>query len=93
MEKYNGPKFYPTNERMERNEQVWWKDEYEKKVDFKMTRSYKTYLRNKHIHEMQTQLGVLKHKLETQVREDGECDPIDFGEYMALVNKLNTWIK
>lgn len=88
MEKFNGKKFYPTNERMVRNEQVWWTDEYEEKVDFQITSTYKAYLRKKRAQERETAIQVLKHKLEYQMREYGEVDPIDFGEFMAYVQGL-----
>ena len=85
---YTGTKFYARNVTQVRDDTQWWTDVRKEKVEFAMTRSYKTYLHNKRIQEREHAIQVLKHKLEYQMRTYGEVDDVDFNEYMGYVKGL-----
>lgn len=82
---FTGKKFYPTNTTQVRDDTQWWTNAYKEKVDFKMTKEYKAYLRNKREERRKLDIQVLRHKLEWQMRTYGEVDPIDYGEFIALI--------
>lgn len=85
--KFEGHKWYYDGSKKVRNDEVWWTTEYKEVPEYKMTRSYKAWLANKKAKEQKTELEVLKHKLEYQMKTYGEVDDIDFQEYITKVKE------
>ena len=85
--KFEGHKWYYDGSKKVRNDEVWWTTEYKEVPEYKMTRSYKAWLANKKAKEQKTELEVLKHKLEYQMKTYGEVDEVDFQEYLAKVKE------
>lgn len=86
---FTGKKWRCTGTIKERNSAVWWTDDYIEKPQFKMTRSYATYLREKRKAEIAHDLDILKHKLEYQQRTYGNVDDIDFQEYVYKLKEYS----
>lgn len=84
---FKGHKWYYDGSKKVRNDEVWWATEYKEVPEYKMTRSYKAWLANKKSKEQKTELEVLKHKLEYQMKTYGEVDEIDFQEYLSKVKE------
>ena len=80
---YNGKKFYPAGE-VEYYDDLGFK---RTKTNFKMTRTYVKYLREKRAEEEHMELVKLKHKLDYQRITYGEVDKYDFDEYMRLIQQ------
>ena len=85
---FQGKKFRPTGELTSyldncTNERIY-------KEDFMPTKSYSNYLEQKYLKELELECKALKHKLDAQLRNYGEIDSIDLGEYNY---KLNMYYK
>ena len=85
MEKFTGKKFYCDQELLKRDESVWWEEQYVTKKVFRMTTTYRDYLKEKRKKEKEDELRILRAKLEYQYKTYGEVDPIDYAEFMAKV--------
>lgn len=84
LENFVGCKFRPTGETSSyldnfTNERVY-------KDDFMPTKSYRNYLNLKYLKELDIECKALKHKLDKQLKDYGEIDPIDLGEYNYKLN-------
>ena len=89
MEKYDGKKYYVSDTCLVRDYSDPWCNEvrYKEKANFKMTKEYKEYLRNKRNEEIKTELMTLRAKWDYQYKTYGEVDPIDFQEYQYKLKK------
>ena len=83
---YTGKKFYPAKE-VEYYDELGFK---RTKTDFKMTRGYVQYLKEKRAEEEHMELVKLKHKLDYQRKTYGDVDKYDFDEYMRLIQQSYT---
>lgn len=88
MEKYNKSKYRLVDEKVVRDEEVWWAEEYKIKKYFAMTKGYSKYLHNKRIEEHEHNLKVMRHKLEYQMKIYGEVDPIDYQQFVYELNRV-----
>lgn len=85
MEKFTGAKFYCADEVEVKDNSVWWEEKYTTKKIFKMTSTYREYLKEKRKKENEDELRILKAKLDYQYKTYGEVDPIDYSEYISKV--------
>ncbi len=83
MQDFTGSKWRCTGTKKVLNTEQWWQPRYVEKAEYRMTRSYLEYLKNKRVIELKQELAVMRTKLEYQQRTYGEVDEIDFNEYVA----------
>lgn len=83
---YQGKKFYckgsyskPTDD--------YWSDERIEVRQYVMTKTYKQYLENKKIADLENKLTILKEKLNYQYKHYGQVDDLDFKYYEYLLNQ------
>lgn len=60
----------------------------QEKAEFRMTRSYLKYLREKEQKQLELEVLALKSKLEYQYKTYGSVDDLDYKNFLKLYNKL-----
>lgn len=90
MNSYTGTKFYCTGTKLVQNPDPWSSQTYIEKPTFCMTRGYKNYLEQQKREKLETEISILRYRLEEQKRTEGEVDQIDLQNFIAKVKQLST---
>lgn len=82
---YEGKKFYYTHSTFKQSDN-YYNDEKTEIKHFAMTKTYKDYLKDKKIKDLENKLNILKEKLNYQYKHYGQVDDLDFKYYEYLLN-------
>lgn len=86
MERFEGCKFRPTGRQtITHNTHT---NEIEYKDEFVPTSSYIRFLEQQYLTGLEVKAKRLKTRLDNEVKEYGECDPIEFKRYLNLLDKI-----
>lgn len=88
--KFQGHKWVDVGTKLVPNQDPWVGDTYIEKTDFRMTRKYVKYLKEKKLVTLEDEVSILKNRLDYEYRNFGEVDDIDFQEYE---NTLKEYLK
>lgn len=89
MTTFTGSKFRYTGTKLVRNPDPWSNETYIEKPIFCMTSTYKKYLEEQRREKLETEISILRYRLEEQKRTDGEVDQIDLQNFIAKVKQLS----